>query len=243
MAQARTEPAMRRASRRREPLVAARPGTAGVFRSLRCALTLARRPGGGLLRFPPLAHPLAIAAALPTPAFPAAVRLPVRLVGTPPPPARSRTPTCRPAVARLRTLGHEELLAAFQQTAPTTRRPARALPKRRSSIMMKLTQGSVNSQRSSPGEDFSSPPGRLFPQAYSLGFLSSTLLTASPGRHSPPSHPAGHPLSWPPLWLNHRPPRTADRGCGADVQAALDRGGDVSHGQDSAGDAADLPQV
>lgn len=142
---------MRTASRGREQLVAARTGTRRFFRSIAWALTLALALGGllgdGLLRFAPLTYPLSIATTLLAAALAADPGLPPSLAGTPMPPPICRLLACRTAVPRLGILGLKELLAAFQQTAATTRPSTRALLGRRSSIMMKLTQGSANSPK------------------------------------------------------------------------------------------------
>lgn len=142
---------MRTAPRRREQRVAARSGTGRFFPSVGWAVALALGLGGlfidRLLRLPPLPHPLAIAATLLTAAFPAAVRLPPGLAGTPMPPPFRGPLTRRTAIPRLWPSGLEELLAAFQQAATPPRPPTRALPPRRSPIMLKLTQGSANSRK------------------------------------------------------------------------------------------------
>jgi hypothetical protein len=131
-AQARTEASTGPGPCGNEQLVAARTGTRRFFRSVGWALTLALCRsdflGCGLLGLPPLTDPLPIAATLLTAALPATLRLPPCLVGTPTPPTACRIPTCHTAISRLGIVGLEELLAAFQQTAPLPRRPAGALP-------------------------------------------------------------------------------------------------------------------
>jgi hypothetical protein len=138
------------APRGREQLIAAGSGTRRFFRIVGWALTLAIGLGGLLCRsligFSPLTEPLPIAVALLTAALPAMVRLPPDLIGMPVPPAVCGILTRRAAIPRLGILGLEELLAAFQQAAPPPWPLTGALPRRRSSIMMKSTQGSVNSR-------------------------------------------------------------------------------------------------
>ena len=123
---------MRTTPRGHEQLVAARTGTGRFFRIVGWALTLALGLGGllgrGLLRLPPLADPLPIAATLLTAALPAMLRLPPDLVGMPMPPAVRCILTRRTAIPRLGILGLEELLAAFQQAAPPPWPPTGALP-------------------------------------------------------------------------------------------------------------------
>lgn len=177
---------MRTTQRGNEQLVAARPGTGTVFRSLGWALTLARRrclSGRRLFRLLPLTHPFSIPATLLATALAAAVRLSPGPTGSP------RTPTVggllarRTAIPRLWAVGLEELLAALQQAAATPRPTTRALPPTRSSIMLKRTQGRANSRRSSLGEETLSSPGRLIPAALSLGH---PLLQANWPRPRPP---------------------------------------------------------
>ena len=142
---------MRRAWRGNKQLVAARSPTRDSFRSIGWALTLAPGFGGllqgSLFRLPPLTNPLSIAATLLAATLTASFRLPPSLIGMPMSPAVGRILTCRTAIPRLGILGLEELLAAFQQAAPPPWPPRGALPRRRSSIIMKLTQGSVNSRQ------------------------------------------------------------------------------------------------
>ena len=142
---------MRRVPRGNEQLVTARTGTRRFSRSGGWALTLALRLGdffgSGLLHLPPLADPLAIPTTLLTAALAPTLRLPPGLPGTPMSPAVGCILTCRTAIPRLSILGLEELLAAFQQAAPPPWPLTGALPRRRSSIMMKLTQGSANSRK------------------------------------------------------------------------------------------------
>ena len=101
-------------------------------------------------------------------------------------PARQRPPplgcllTRRTAIPRLRTARLKELLAPLQQTAPPPRPPARGLPSTRSSIMLKKTQGSVNSRRSSLGEEPLSSPRHLIPTALSLGLPPLQANPSSP---------------------------------------------------------------
>jgi hypothetical protein len=139
------------APRGREQLIAAGSGTRRFFRIVGWALTLAISLGGllcrGLIGFSPPAEPLPITVALLTAALPAMVRLPPDLIGMPVPPAVCGILTRRAAIPRLGILGLEELLAAFQQAAPPPWPLTGALPRRRSSIMMKSTQGSVNSRQ------------------------------------------------------------------------------------------------
>ena len=122
----------RRTPRTYEQHVAARTGTRRFFRSVGWALTLALHLrgffGSDLLRSRPLADPLPIAATLLTAALPATLRLPPCLVGAPTPPTVCRILTCRTAIPRLVIVGLEELLAAFQKTAPLPRRLTGALP-------------------------------------------------------------------------------------------------------------------
>jgi hypothetical protein len=190
---------MRTARRRNEQLVAPWPGTGRFFHNLGWALALARRlagrPAGSLLRLPPLVHPLAIPAALSATTLAATVRLPPRLTGTPGPPPSGRLLACRPAIPGLRPPRLKELLAPLQQTAAPPRPPTRALPRKRSSIKLKRTQGRANSQRSSPGEEIPSSPGHLTPAASSLGL---------------PAHQANRLPPWPPHSGRHTPP-AADR--------------------------------
>jgi hypothetical protein len=131
-AQARTESLTRRSPRGDEQLVATRTGTRRFFRCIGWALTLALRLGGflgcGLLGLPPLTNPLPIAATLLAAALPPTLRLPPSLVGTPTPPTVCRILTRRTAIPRLVVVGLEELLAAFQKTAPLPRRLTGALP-------------------------------------------------------------------------------------------------------------------
>ena len=142
---------MRRTPRGNEQLVTARTGTSRFLRLFGWALTLAlglgSLLGSGLLRLSTLADPLPIAATLLTAALAATLRLPPHLVGMPMPPTVCCILTSHAAISRLRIFGLEELLAAFQQAAPLPRPPTRALPWRRSSIMLKLTQGSANSRK------------------------------------------------------------------------------------------------
>ncbi len=153
-AQATAESLVGRTPRGNEQLIAARSGTGRSLRIVGWALTLALPLGGllapGLLRLSSLADPLAIAATLLTAALSATIRLPPRLVGTPIPPAIRRILARRTAIPRLGILGLEELLAAFQQAAPPPWPLTGALPTRRSTIMMKLTQGSANSRKVKP---------------------------------------------------------------------------------------------
>jgi hypothetical protein len=155
-AQARTEPLVRAPPRRSEQLVAARTSAGKFFQSIGWALALALPLGGllagSLLRLAPLAHPPAIPTTLPAAALPPTFRLPPSPAGTPPPPSPGFLLTCRTAVPRLRMPGLKELLAAFEQTPPSSRRPTGALPRRRSSIMLKRAQGSCRSRRSRLGE-------------------------------------------------------------------------------------------
>lgn len=198
---------MRRTPRGNEQIVAPRPGTGRFFPSLGWALTLALGLDpllrSGLLRLTPPAHPFAIPATLLAATLPAPFRLPPRLARAPTPPAIGRLLTRRTAIPRLRVPGPEELPATLQQAATASRPPRRALPRKRSSIMLKRTQGSVNSQRSSPGEVRSSP-GRLIPAALSLGL--PPLQTNRPPPRPPP------PTRRPPVG-RHRPP-PATRPCG-----------------------------
>ena len=165
---------MRRAPRGNKQLVAARPSTGRFFQSLGWALALALRLdgqlGGSFFRLPPLADPLAIAAALPATALAAIFRLPPGLSGTPRPPPPGRLLTRRTAIPCLRTARLKPPLAPLQQATTPPRPPARGLPSTRSSIMLKKTQGSVNSRRSSLGEETLSSPRHLIPTALSLGF-------------------------------------------------------------------------
>src|SRR3990172_8837719 len=87
-------------------------------------------------------HPsLAISATLPTTALAATFRLPPGPAGTPTPPPPGFLLTRRTAVPRLGMPGLKEPLAPLQQAAAPPRPPARALPRRRSSFMLKKTQG------------------------------------------------------------------------------------------------------
>jgi hypothetical protein len=123
---------MRATLRGNEQLVTARTGTRRFFRSIGWALTLALCPGGffggSLLRFPTLADPLAIPTTLSTTTLAPTLRLPPCLTGTPTPPVVGCILTRRTAIPRLGMLGLEELLAVFQQTAPSPWPPTRALP-------------------------------------------------------------------------------------------------------------------
>jgi len=115
-----------------EQLVTARTGTGRFFRSIGWALTLAFHLSGffgsRLLRFPLLADPLAIPTTLLTAALAPTLRLPPGLTGTPTPPAVRCIMTHRTAIPRLGMLGLKELLAVFQQTAPSPWRLTGALP-------------------------------------------------------------------------------------------------------------------
>jgi len=91
--------------------------------------------------------------------------------------------------------GLKEPLAAFEQAPPPPRRPAGALPRRRSSIMLKKTQGSDNSRRSRPGEDLCSSPGHLIPPPYP----SAALFQAN-------CRPIRPPLPRRPAAIRHRRP-------------------------------------
>jgi hypothetical protein len=188
---------MRRAPRGNKQLVAARTSTGRFFQSLRWALALARRLDGRLgdfFRLPSLANPLAIPAALPATTPPATVRLPPGPAGTPRPPPFGRLLARRPTIPRLRTARHKGPLAALQKTATRPRPPAGGLPSTRSSIMLKKTQGSVNSRRSSLGEESHSSPRHFIPKALSLGL---------------PPLQTTHPHPWPPL--SRRPAATDHR--------------------------------
>jgi hypothetical protein len=176
---------MRTARRRNEQLVAPRSGTRRSFQIVGWALALAL---GGLLGLAPLrltslANPLPIPATLLPAALAATVRLPPGLAGTPGPPPLGCLLTRRTAIPRLRAARHKGLLAPLQQTATPPRPPARGLPSTRSSIMLKKTQGSVNSRRSSLGEEPLSSPRHLIPKALSLGL--PPLQTSHP-RPRPP---------------------------------------------------------
>lgn len=164
---------MRAAPPGSEQLVATRPGTGRFLRRVGWALTLARRrrcrDDRRRFRRTPLAHPFSIPAALLATALTARFRLPPSLAGTPRTPAVGRLLACRTAIPRLRAVGLKELLAALQQAAPPSRPSTRALPPTRSLIMIKRTQGSANSRRSSLGEETPSSPGHLIPAALSLG--------------------------------------------------------------------------
>jgi len=69
------------------------------------------------------------------------------LAGTPMPPVVCGLLTCRTAIPRLRPPRLKEQFAPLQQAAAPPRPPARALLPTRSSITMKLTQGSGNSHK------------------------------------------------------------------------------------------------
>ena len=189
---------MRAAPRGNKQLVAARPGTGRFFQSPGWALTLALGLGGLFsgCRLPSLAHSLPIATTLAATALPARFRLPPGLSGAPstPPPCRLLTPPT--AIPCLRTAGLKELLASLQQAATPPRLPARALPRTRFSIMLKRTQGSVNSRRSSLGEEPNSSPRHLTRTALSLDL---------------PPHQSSRARRWPPhrrrpTAANHRRP-------------------------------------
>jgi hypothetical protein len=168
-------------------LVAAWPGTGRFFQTFGWALTLALDLGGlfrnGRCRLPPLLHPLAIPATLAATTLATAFRLPPCLGGTPSTPPPCRLPTRRAAIPRLRTAGLKELLASLQQAATPPRPPTRALPRTSLSIMLKRTQGSVNSRRSSLGEEPHSSPRHLIRTALSLGL---------------PPHQSSGARPWPP---------------------------------------------
>ena len=209
---------MRTSPRGNKQLVATRPGTGRFFQSRRWAMALAL--GQGCLfsgcRVPPLAHPLPIAATLAATALAAFFRLPPGLGGTPstPPPCRLLAPPT--AIPRLRSPGLKELLASLQQAAPPPRPPTRALPRTRSSIMLKRTQGSANSRRSSLGEEPHSSPRRFMTATLSLGlppFQANHPCTwpPLPRRPAPPTT-ADRPLRWSAIWLNPRPPLTPRTG-------------------------------
>jgi hypothetical protein len=189
---------MRAAPRGNKQLVAARPGTGRFFQTLGWALTLALARGGLFngCRVPPLTYPLPIPATLAATALPAPFRLPPGLAGTPSTPSSCRLLTPPTAIPRLRPSGLKELLASLQQAATPPRPPTRALPRTRSSIMLKRTQGSANSRRSSLGEEPHSSPRRFMPATLSLGL---------------PPFQANHPCPWPPLPRRPAPPTTADR--------------------------------
>jgi hypothetical protein len=196
-AQARTEPLMRTAWRGSEELITAGAGTRRLWASTRWALTLALRLGHplgpGPLGLPLIACPPPIPATLLAAALPATVRLPPGLTGTPRSPAVRRPLTCRTAIPRLRPPGLKDPLASLQQTTPPPRPPARALPRTRFPVMLMRTQGSVNSRRSSLGEESLSSPRRLIPAALSFGL---------------PPLQANHPAPRPPLPAGRPPPAT-----------------------------------
>ena len=208
---------MRTTPRGNEQLVAARTGTRRFFRSIRWALTLALRLGGflgsSLLRLPLLADPLAIPATLLTATLAPTFRLPPCLAGPPMPPPIRCPLTCRTAIPRLRPPRLKELLAAFQQTAPPPRRLTGALPRRRSSITMKLTQGSAYSRKVKSRRGASTPfRDALYLLPYPSASLPSSLITTASGRHFPTGWPppttAGHTPRLPAKWFNSRPPLT-----------------------------------
>ena len=209
-AQARTEPLMRRAPRGNEQLVAARTGTRRFFRSVGWALTLALRLGGflgcGLLRLPPLADPLPIAATLLTAALPATLRLPPGLVGTPTPPTVRRILTRRTAIPRLGILGLERTAHSLSKDNAAAAVPDWSLalkkivdhyeldPRER-----QLPKGQVPERTSIPLRD------TLYPLPYPSASLSLRLTALPPGRHC-----AGRPPFWSAKSLNPRPPLTYD---------------------------------
>ena len=180
---------MRRSSRGNKQIVTARTGTRRFFQDLDWALTLALRLGGllrsGLLRLPPLTHPLAIPATLPATALAATFRLPPCLARTPIPPPLGRLLARRTAVPRLRPPRLKELLAPLQQTAAPPWPLTRTLPRTRSSIIMELTQGSAHSRRSSPGEE----PLLLSRTLYSCCFIPRPPLFQTNCPHPRPPVP------------------------------------------------------
>ena len=207
---------MRAAPRGNKQLVAARTGTGRFFQSRRLGADPRAGPGR-FLQQRPLPPPAARAPAGDTgnsAGDDTRGRLPSSARSgrhaKPPPLCRLLTPPT--AIPRLGIVGLEELLAAFQQAATPPRPPTRALPRRRSSIMLKRTQGSANSRRSSLGEEPHSSPRRLIPAALSLGLPPHQANHPAPGRHflagQPPPTTADHPLRWSAKWLNPRPPLT-----------------------------------
>lgn len=205
---------MRATPRGNKQLVAARPGTRRFFQSRGWALTLALGLGGifrsAHCRLPPLLDPLPIPATLAPTALPARFRLPPALARTPSTPPLCRPLTPRTAISCLRTVGLKELLASLQQAATPPRRSRRALPRTRLSIMLKRIQGSVNSRRSSLGEESPSSPRHLKPKALSLGL---------------PPHQSSGLCPWPPhhrrsTASNHRRPSAPLAGEMAQIPAA-----------------------